>query len=162
MSRVLGKTNEISNICGYIQESINQKYKIDNNKTTWDDVINTINLTSYHLSNNVVDYIRKEKIHIKKSPLRKYTFISIPENENELRLIRFPSLIAKNEYKRELSLFLGYILSYYKCDKEDFYEISGEFDDVLPFLLDYLYLRDNNKEEKFSLKHLGSYKKHVY
>lgn len=161
MSKILGKVDEVADICDYIQDSSIEKYKTDNKKTTWSDVIKTINLTSLHLSETVSDYIVKDEIYITKNPLRKYTFISVPEYKNEKRIIRFPSLVAKEEYKREILFFVGCILSCYKSDKEDFFEIPGEFDDVLPLFLDYLYLADTNNKENFSLKYLDKIKNYT-
>jgi len=161
MSRVLGKTQEIINICDYIQESNIQKFERNNKKTTWDSIENTFNTLSFYLPDSAIDYLKEDKIVIKKNPLRKYTFISIPENSNEKRLIRFPSLGAKEEYKRELSFFLGLLLSSYNEDEENMYEISGEFDNFLPYILDYLYLKSDNKESDFSLKYLDKIKNYT-
>lgn len=161
MSRVLGRTNDVVKVCDYIQCCSIPKYKSNNKITTWDSVEKTIDIISLYLPEKAIDYLKGDEICIKKNPFRKYTFISIPENKSEKRLIRFPSLSAKEEYKRELAFYLGTILSYYKNDKEDIYEVSGEYDNVLPYLLDYLYLKEANICDIFSLKHIDNIKNYT-
>ena len=161
MSRILGRVNEVVDICEFIKKYDIPKFKNDNSKTTWDSVEKTIDVVSLYLPEKAINYLKEDKICIKKNPFRKYTFISIPENEREKRLIRFPSLSAKEEYKRELSFFLGTILSYYNNDKEDIFEVSSEYDNVLPYLLDYLYLKESNNTSSFSLKHIDNIKNYT-
>ena len=52
-----------------------------------------------------------------------------------------------------------FLLSSYNRDnpKEE-YGIPNEYDDTLPLLLEYLYLKYANKEDEFSIKHLNELK----
>ena len=156
MSKILGRVNDVLNVSKELKEADIPKYIKDKSKTTWDNIEKVKNDLSIYLPDIAIDFINQDKIYMYKSPLRIYTFTSIPEYEDERRFIRYPSLTPKKEFEREYSFFLGLLLSSYHMDtQEEIMEIGKEYDDILPLLLDYLYMKQNNKEDKYALKFLN-------
>ena len=116
MSRLLGRAYDVLSITNYLKDGKIEKFKRDNKLSTWQDIEDTPKKLSLYLSNKAIDFLNREKIYISKSPLRKNTFISVPEFPYEKRIIRFPSLKPKEEFKREYGYFLGTLLSYYQIE----------------------------------------------
>lgn len=161
MSRILGRVNDVLQISKELQK-INQKYKKDNAISSWEEIEEIKDNLSLYLPDIAIDFLNKDKISILKSPFRIYTFTNVPEYEDETRYIRFPSEKPKQEFEREYAFYLGLLLSSYQKDtEEEMFEIGNEYDDLLPLLLEYLYLNKTGSEEKFSLKHLNFLKKYT-
>ena len=160
MSRILGRIYDVYNTTKELEEAKLPKFKIDNRETSWKDIVTTPEKLEYYYSDKVKDFLLSKKVKLMKTPFAKYTLTQVPENEIEDRFIRFPSLTPKNEFKRELMFYMGMLLSSYRQDKDNIYEISSEYDDTLPLLMEYLYLKDANEENKFDVKHLYQLKKY--
>ena len=159
MSRIYGKAYEVYNITKDLEETKLPKYKRDNTKSSWDEIETTPEKIEIYLPDRAIDFLTSKKTKIMKTPFLKYTLTQVPEEESEERFIRFPSLSPKEEFKRELMFYMGMLLSSYNRDtpKEE-YGIPNEYDDTLPLLLEYLYLKYANKEDEFSIKHLNELK----
>ena len=159
MSRIYGKAYEVYNITKDLEETKLPKYKRDNTKSSWDEIETTPEKIEIYLPDRAIDFLTSKKTKIMKTPFLKYTLKQVPEEESEERFIRFPSLSPKEEFKRELMFYMGMLLSSYNRDtpKEE-YGIPNEYDDTLPLLLEYLYLKYANKEDEFSIKHLNELK----
>ena len=159
MSRILGRSIDVLQIVTYLQESNIPKYKKDKKDSTWDNIKNVSNEISIYLPNSAIDFLNKGEITIKKSPLRLYTLTSVPDFPDEKRFIKFPSNKPIKEFEREYAFYLGLLLAKCHIDtEEELLELGTEFDDLLPLLLDYLHLKENNKEDQFSIKHLNEIK----
>lgn len=161
MSRLLGRSNDVLSISDELQYDF-PKYQKDETIIPWDEIEKTKNDVFEYLPDVAIDFINKEKIDVLKSPFRLYTFTSVPEYKDEKRFIRFPSKNNKKEYLREYAFYLGLLLSSYQTDNEEEYlEIGKEYDDILPLVLDYIYLKHNNIEDRYSLKYLNFLKKYT-
>lgn len=161
MSRTLGRVYDVYNVSKELSEANFLKYKDGKEKTTWDEIEVAPEKIDYYFTDKIIDYLTSKKIIVMKTPFLKYTLTQVPDFEDEERFIKFPSLKPKNDFKRELMFYVGMLLSSYKKDKdEDIYGISNEFDDTLPLLLEYLYLKEENKEDTFDIKHLNQLKKY--
>ena len=155
MSRVLGRAMDVLQIVNYLQDSEIPKYITDKSITTWEAIEQVPNKLKIYLPDSAIDFINKEKIQLKKNPLRKYVFTSVPDYPDEKRYIVFPSLKPRRIYERDYAFYLGLLLSSYKKDnQEELLENCKEYDDLLALLIDYLYLKANGREEDFSLKYL--------
>ena len=156
MSRIYGRAYDVYSITKDLEETKLPKYKKDNTKTSWDEIEITPEKIEIYLPDKAIDFLASKKTKIMKTPFLKFTLTQIPEEENEERFIKFPSLTPKEEFKRELMFYMGMLLSSYNKDNpNEKYGIPNEYDDTLPLLLEYLYLKYANKEDKFSIKHLN-------
>lgn len=159
MSKILGRAYDVLNTVNYIQESGIPRYKWDKNKSSWESIEEVPNKLKIYLPESAIEFIEKEKIEIKKSPLRFYTLTNVPEYEDETRYIRFCSNKPYKEFEREYSFYIGCLLSSYQIDtEEELLEMGKEYDDLLPILFDYLYLKTYGDENRFSLKHIHEIK----
>ena len=160
MSKVLGRVNDVLNASIAFKESDIPKYKKERSTTTWDNIEKVKEDLKIYLPEIAINFINKDKISIYKNPLRIYTFTSVPKYVDEKRYIRYPSISPKKEFEREYAFYLGLLLSSYHMDtEEELLEVGKEYDDILPLLLDYLYMKNNNKEQNFSIKYLNFLKK---
>lgn len=133
------------------------RYKKDNRICSWPTIGQTPDLVRMYLPKKAIELLAEEPIIIRKNLFAIYTDTHLPDFDGDTRTISFPSLLPKEEFRRDLMFYIGMILSSYKKDSEN--EIQNEYDDVLPFLLDYLYLKEVDREDSFSLKHLNILKK---
>lgn len=153
MSRIYGYSDSVYDVYNDLNNSKILKYNKDNNKTTWDDVINSVNDIDFYIPIEFKKSMENNKIRILRVPsiFNKNTIISTPTEEDEDPTIIFPSRSAKEEYKKELVYFIGVLLREVNCDNmPDLYNIPIEYNDVLPLILEYLYLKNNNLERVFS------------
>lgn len=159
MSRVYGRAFDVYSITKLLKETKINEYKKDNKKTTWTDIEYTPEKIITFLPDCAIDFLAEKKVKIMKTPFLKYTTTQIPDTEEQDRFIKFPSLVPKEEFKRELMFYMGMILANYNGDNDsDEYEIPDEYDDTLPFLLEYIYLKVAGKDDKFIIKHLNELK----
>lgn len=159
MSRLLGRVYDVKRIANDFENINLPKYKKDNKLSSWDDICLCPEKIEIYLPDSAIEFLNSKEIKFMTSAFRKYTLTQIPETFEEERFIRFPSLLPKNEFKRELIFYFGMILSSYnEDDPYNKYEIPAEYDELLPLLLEYLYLKRVNEEEKFSIKHLNELK----
>ncbi len=161
MSREMGKSYEVYQIACTLNEAKLPSYKKDSNECSWNEIDTTPERLEIYLPDKAIEFLTSKKVKIYKNPFRKYTLTQVPEDDKEDRYIVFPSLKPKEEFKRELMFYFGMLLSSYHIDdSENFYIIPGEYDDVLPNILEYLCLKEEHKEHLFSIKHLNELKKY--
>lgn len=158
MSRLYGRIYDVHRVTEELLESEKYlpKYKKDTKLSSWQEIETTPEKVEMYLPDQAIDFLMSKKIKIYKNPLREYTLVSLPTEADEERKVVFNSLLPYNEFKRELMFYVGMILSDYNHDKEEnLYEIPHEYDDLLPLLLEYLYMKKAGKEKDFILKHLN-------
>ena len=156
MSRVFGRAYDVFQVSNLLNEAKLPRYKKDYRECSWDDIETTPERIELYLPDRAIEFLSSKKVKIMKTPFLKYTLTQIPDTDEEDRFIKFPSLLPKEEFKRELLFYLGMLLSSYREDEQDEdYGIPGEYEDTLPLLLEYLYLKVANRQDEFSLKHLN-------
>ena len=96
MSRVFGYSDSVYNIYNDLNNSKILKYKKDNNKTSWDDVINSIKEIDFYIPLEFKKNMKNNKIRVVRAPslFNRNTIISTPTEENEDPTIIFPSRSA--------------------------------------------------------------------
>lgn len=156
MSRLFGRSAEVYNTSKYLEESNIPKYKPDKSKTTWLDVQNSPSKIELYLPDTAIKIIEKTPIRIVSSPLVFKEASILPVHEGEEPTLFFPRITPIEEYKQELVFFIGTVLSIYSPDLlPKNFDIPCEYGDVLSLLLEYLYLKEVDKEDTFCLKHLN-------
>ena len=159
MSRLYGRAFDVYQISNYLNGKKIPKYNEDNSKISIDELIDSSAILDLYLPQSAIDFILEYPIHIVKSPFIPRNMSSFPTKENPNATIFFKGMNFKKEQKRELNFFLGSVLSNINPDelpKKD--NIPCEYGDILPLLLEYLYLKETNQEDRFLLKHLNSLK----
>jgi hypothetical protein len=156
MSRVFGRSYDVYQISKLLQEEPIKKFKRDNSLSSWGEIGEAPEKIEMYLPDEAVDFLLREKIKIMKNPFMKYTLTQVPDNASESRFVKFPSLLPREEFKRELLFYVGMLLSDYRKDsKNEENGIENEYMDVIPLILEYLILKEENKEDRFSIKHLN-------
>lgn len=160
MSRVMGKSYEVYQISKELNEANIPKYKNDTRDTNWKVIEETPEQIEMYLPDCAIEFLAKKKVKILKTPFLKFTLTQIPDDDKEDRFIKFPSLFPKQEFRRELMFYMGMLLASYNQDKDaETYNIPMEYEDTLPLLLEYLYMKEEGIEDQFSIKHLNQLKK---
>ena len=157
MSRLYGRSFDAYETSKYLIESKLPKYKEENKKINLDELMDSTTVLDFYLPDSAIDYLMNYPIHIVKSILVPRNLSTLPNEKEKNATIYFKGFNLKEEYKRELVFFLGTVLSIINPDRlPDDYELNCEYGDVFSLLLEYLYLKKENKEDSFSLKHLNS------
>ncbi len=159
MSRLYGRAFDVYQMSNYILSAKIPKYNEDNKKITLDELINSSGIIELYIPESAIDYIVNYPIHIVKSPIIPRNMSEFPNKTNPNATIYFKGFNFKEEHKRDLNFFLGCVLSQVNPDKlPKNNDLPCEYGDILPLLLEYLYLKENNKEDIFLPKHLESLK----
>ena len=157
MSRIYAKSNEIFDACKAINAIHIKRHKPNRTIVDWLDLENGAYFIESYLSKDAINLLSNHKIQILKDPFSLHARRS-DIVEDETTRVSFPAIFfAREEFKREFVFLLGLVLGLQNLDKprEDFaYEIQDEYRDVLPLLLEYLYMRDSNQEEAYYPKKL--------
>lgn len=159
MSRLYGRAFDVFQMSNSFKNYKIPKYNEDNKKVSLDELINSTDVLDLYLPQSAIDYIVNYPIHIVKSPIIPKNASEFPNINNPNATIYFKGLNFKEEQKRDLTFFLGCVLSQINPDelpKEN--NLPCEYGDILPLLLEYIYLKENNKEDRFLLKHFNSLK----
>ena len=160
MSRIYARSDELVNLSQYLNSFKIKKHQKDNERIPWEEVALGANDLELYLTDDCINFLTSKPIAICKDPLSRHAKRSIPV-DNEQTMVSFPSLIAKKEYQRELVFLLGLMLSLNKPDDDTnplSYEVKDEYRDVLPLFAEYLFLRENGKDDIYSLKRLEELK----
>ena len=156
MSRILGRSYDVYLASVALKNARIRKYKDDYTRTTWESVANSPKQYQMYLPQCAIDFLASKPIKLKKDPFLVYTEMQIPENDNQERYIKFPSLAPVEKYKTEYAYYLGMLLSFYHEDgEEDLYTFPKEYSDLLPMLMVYLQLKAEGKEKDFIKKYLS-------
>ena len=153
MSRLYGRASDVYSISEYFNENYSKQYKKDNTIITFDELDRVSSVIGTYLPLEAVKYLNDSEIEINWNLFTKDTIYSgVGEERN---VIIFPTKKLKEDYKRDLLYFMGDLLRRLNLDYvPDEFDIRCQYSDVLPLLLEYLYLRDVGKVDRFSTKHL--------
>ena len=155
MSRIMGLSTDVYNVYKRLNDVKIVHYKKDLHNTTWENIIGVEKDIEMYIPESAKEHFKENKITIVKSPFKRNTIASIPTEKGETPTIYFPSMNAKEEYKKELVYYLGMLLREENKDKEsDFYNIPSMYQDVLPLLLEFVYLDNMNFSQIFSIQKL--------
>ena len=153
MSRLYGRVEDVNSISDYLIENYNKKYIKDDTEISGDELLDSTNCVIKYLDKDFVSYINRCDIkvfwnrHIKDTE-----YSGVGEEYNS---IFFPTKKMKEEYRLDLMYFIGDLLRRRRLDyMSDQYDVRCQYSEVLPLLMEYLYLKENNKEEIFSEKNI--------
>lgn len=153
MSRLYGRSLDVYSVSKHLVDNKPEKHKREKDKTTWEEVTECPSLIEDYLPSSAVKIIESKPIRVVGSPFVVKEGSLFVEGEDPTLL--FPRWTPIDEYKRELVYFLGTVLANENCDKmPNDNSIPCEFSSVLSLLLEYLYLKEQGKEDSFSPKHL--------
>ena len=154
MSRLYGRVDDVYNISNYLIDNYNKKYVKDNSEISSDELENSLDLVMPYLSKDSIKYVNDCDIKIYWNRFIKDTIYSgVDEEEN---VIFFKTKEMKEEYKIDLLYFVGDLLRRKSLDyMPDEYDIMCQYSDLLPLLIEYLYLKEKDEVNKFSEKNLS-------
>ena len=159
MSRVFGRTYDLYHITKKLTDANIPRYKKDKRECSWDTIAETPKVVRMYLPDKAIEILEEKEIKIHKKPYGSCTIVHIPDLVSDERTITFPSLLPKEEFRRDFMFYVGTLLASLRSDSsDDLYGIPDEYIDVLPLLLDYLYLKEMGREDSFSIKHLNDLK----
>ena len=161
MSRLYGRAFDVYQMSNYISETNIPRYIEDKKNISVDDLESTSTILNFYLPDSAIEYIENNNIHILKSPFFPKNMSALHNEKNREASIFFKGVNFKEEHKRELVFFLGAVLSQINADempKKD--DLPCEYGEIFPLLLEYIYLKENDKEDRFIKKHLYSLKYH--
>ena len=159
MSRLYGRAFDVYRTSCELKNNILPKYNEESKKISVNDLVSSTKILDFYLPESAINYIENYPIHVSKSPILPRSVSEFPTLESPDAKIYFKGLNFKEEHKRELAFFLGSVLALMNPDKlpgED--DLPCEYGDLFPLLVEYLYLKENNKEDRFILKHLNALK----
>ena len=153
MSRLFGRSYDVYGVSKHLEKCLFPVYFGDENKTTWESVVEAPSKIELYLPQKTIDYINNTPIKLCRSFFTREVLMFFPPNGKEATLC-FPPGKAKEEYKRDAIFFTGRLLANHSKDylpKQN--DIACSCNDVLPLLLEYLYLREIGKEKDFFNKY---------
>jgi hypothetical protein len=153
MSRLYGRTMDVYGISQYLVENYRYSYQKDKKETSMLELEKVSSKICDYLPDEAVKYLQDANIEIAWNLFTQDTIYSgVGEERN---IIIFPTKKLKEDYKRDLVYYMGDLLRRLNLDYiPDEFDLRCQYSDVLPLILEYLYLRDSGKEERFSPKHL--------
>lgn len=163
MSRLYGRMFDLYAISNELNNIKLCRYNPNNKRISWKELDNVKEDVEEFLSIPTKDILFKNDINAigKFNLFDKVATTAIPMFGDAPCDIIFPSNNAKFEYKREMAYFLGMILSNFNFDLDkDTYGVPNEYDDVIPLVIEYLYMKKNNIDG-FLLKRMNELKRSV-
>ena len=161
MSRLYGRAFDVFQISNYIKSADIPIYTEDKKNVSIDELMESSKILDLYIPDEALDYILNNQIHIVKSPFIPKNMTSFASDKNPNDTIFFKGMNFKEEHKRELVFFLGAVLS--KINQDELpksNDLPCEYGDVFPLLLEYIYLKEIGKEDRFLKKHLYCLKYH--
>ncbi len=162
MSKLYIRSLDVFQTSRLLVESKLQKYKTNNNKISLDEFIDSSFAIRDYLSDNAKEVLKDNHIKIVFNPFNFKSGLYMPKSIEDHQTLYFPHFTPTEEDKRIFNFSIGTILSNFNPDNPtDLLTIPDEYSDVLSFLLQYLYLKEENKEDTFSIKHLNILKRYA-
>lgn len=161
MSRLYGRVDDVYNISNYLIDNYSGKYIKDGRKISNEELENCIDTVIPYMTKEQINYINDCDIKIYWNSFIKDTVYSGVDTEQNS--IFFKTKEMKEEYKLDFLYFIGDLLRRKSLDylPEEF-DIKCQYSDLLPLLIEYLYLKESNKEERFSNKNIKDLKMNAY
>lgn len=157
MSRLYGRVEDVRSISEYLKDKYDGVYTPDKTIIEGQELENAPSVIAPYLSSDSITYLDSLDIELAYNRLIRETCYSGPGEKSNI--IYFPTKNMKEEYKRELIFFMGDLLRRKNFDRyPDVFDIKCQYSNVLPLLIEYLYLRDTGKEDRFSPKYLQDLK----
>lgn len=154
MSRLFGRCDDVYSVSKYLRDTEMKFYSSNKSKTTWEEIENTPGKIELYLPENAIKLIEDTPVRLVKSFFAFKPMMFVPFELKEEPLMVFPKGTPKEEYKKDLAFFIGRILANHSHDllpKE--FDLACTYHDVLPLVLEYLYLKENNEEDQLFLKY---------
>ncbi len=157
MSRLYGRTNDIYSISKDLLENYNKKYERDNAIISFEKMDKSLEIIEKFIPRDAALFLKDAQIEVAWNLFIKDTIYS--GYGEEKNTIIFPTKKMKEEYRRDLVYFAGDLLRRINLDYvPDDFDIRCQYSDVLPLTLEYLFLKEIGKEDRFSDKHLQDLK----
>lgn len=145
------RSTDVFDILSEIKGSKIKKYREDNSKIEWEDLDKVKEKISLYIPKESIDFLYSNDINIvKNSIFEKEDYSISKDNKITLYLHNFP----RKEYIKKYIYVLGRLLNNYSPNNTDSDYYFGEYEDLIPYILEYLYLKDLDREDEFEKEHL--------
>lgn len=161
MSRTYGKSNITYDFYEELLDTKIPKYKKDKRESSWEAIRDIDNKIKLYLPEQAIELLGSKRTVILRQPFRRKTISVIPAEPEGVRAIVFPRNAPYKENEYEYMYYLGRLLSVVNPDDMfDFY-VPGEYDEVIPLLLEYLYVKEHGDTDQFSINYFNELKKNA-
>jgi hypothetical protein len=154
MSRLYGRLEDVNNISNYLINNYKKLYIPSYKEIEDEELMDAPKKIFTYLSKDTINYINDCDIKVfwdKNAPGTVYS----GEGEKE-NIIFFKTRQMREEYKTDFIYFIGDLLRRKNLDyMQDEHDIMCQYSDLLPLLIEYLFLREEGKEEEFSDRNLS-------
>ncbi len=155
MGRLYGRSSDVYNVSKYLLDKKLEKYNQDKTKTSLYDIGLSASSIKVYLPDKAVEIITNTPIVLSRAMFIREPLTFMPYDKEGEPIIYFPKNRVIKEFQNDFIFFIGRVLAAYSPDKmPDNFSIPCEYHDVIPFLLNYLYQKENGNENNFSLKYL--------
>lgn len=154
MSRLYGRVEDVNNVSKYLIDNYKKLYIMSYKDIDDEELIDSPKKVFPYLSKDTINYINDCDIQIRwNNKIAGTIYSGVGEDDN---IIFFKTRQMKEEYKTDLIYFIGDLLRRKNLDyMQDEHDIMCQYSDVLPLLIEYLYLKEIGKEEVFSERNLS-------
>ena len=154
MSRLYGRVEDVNSISNYLIENYNKLYIMGYKDIEDKELIDAPRTIFPYLSKDSINYINNCDVQVRwNNGIPGTIYSGVGEDDN---VIFFKTRQMREEYKTDLIYFIGDLLRRKNLDyMQDEHDIMCQYSDLLPLLIEYLYLREEGKEEVFSDRNLS-------
>ena len=143
------RSTDVYDVSRELKKSKAPKYREDFSKAEWEDIENVKEKVKLYIPREAIQFIDSNPIKIVKvSPFRRDACFIDNQNIPTLQVHGIPI----KEYEKKYIYLLGKILCNYSPNTRD--KTECEYEDIIPLILEYLYLMELGKESTFKSEHL--------
>lgn len=154
MSRLQGRVEDVNSISKYLIENYNKVYIPSFKEVGTDELMDAPKKVFPYLSKDSVQYINDCNIQLCWNGKLAGTIYSSAESDENVIFFRTKQM--REEYKTDLVYYIGDLLGRKNNDIiQDQYDISCQYNSLLPLLIEYLYLKEEGKEDVFSDRNIS-------
>ena len=154
MSRLYGRVEDVNSISNYLIDNYKKVYVPSFKEIELEELIDTPKKIFQYLSKDSINYFNECDVKMCwNGKIAGTIYNSADEEEN---VIFFRTKQMREEYKTDLIYYIGDLLGRKNNDIiQNQYDISCQYRSLLPLLIEYLYLKEDNREETFSDRNIS-------
>lgn len=155
MSRLYGRKEDVYRSSKLLVGTNLRSYRKDKTPITEQELHESPNVIEKYLPKNAIKFLEDNPITIILNPLSIREAFLLPVKEGEKPTVFFPRFFPIKEYQREFLFYTGALASVKSEDENPKADnLPCEYCDLLALLFEYLYLKEKNELDDFSIKHL--------
>ena len=161
MSRIYGNSEVTYNFYDELLNTQIPKSIKDRRKSSWEEIRAIDDKIKIYLPKEAIDVLGISRTVILRQPLRRRTVSVIPADPNGTRAIVFPRKAPYKDNEYEYTYYLGKIIANDNPDEMTDFLVPGEYDELIPLFLEYLYVKEHGDTNAFSINYFNELKKNA-